>query len=233
MLVQLVVVLAMCLVSTQAFFVWPSQLTLSRTATTARSFTVMSTAVKKTQKAGKRSLETIKERYSGREDIFGMTGTVEEELASYQVFAEAEIEEIDPPKVGQTITGTVIEMDDNGALLEIGGKMSGYLPLKEASLIPIKHVNTILEVGQQVTAEVIGTLKGMPVMSFRSAQLVTAWEQVLSIRATDASFDAKVLEVNRGGAVCSALGLKAFLPGSHYLGVPDESLIGTTLKVRS
>jgi len=110
--------------------------------------------------------------------------------------------------------------------------MSGYLPLKEAALVPIKHVNTVLEMGQEVTAEVIGTLKGMPVISLRSAQLITAWEKVLAIRAADTVFEAKVLEVNKGGAVCSALGLKAFLPGSHYLGVPDESLVGTTLNVK-
>lgn len=69
-------------------------------------------------------------------------------------------------------------MDDNGALLEIGGKMSGYLPVKEASLIPIKQVNTLYSVGQSVTAEVVGTLKGMPVVSLRSSQLAVAWEQV-------------------------------------------------------
>lgn len=177
-------------------------------------------------------LNIVKERYLGREDFESMVVDQEDDVATYTSFAEADAEEVDPPKVGQTITGTVIEMDDNGALLEIGGKMSGYLPVKEAALIPIRHVNTVLDMGQEVTAEVIGTLKGMPVISLRSAQLIVAWEQVLKIRAADETFEAKVLEVNKGGAVCSALGLKAFLPGSHYLGVPDESLIGTTLKVK-
>ena len=178
-------------------------------------------------------LSVVKERYSGREDFESMLPLEgDDESATYNSFAEADAEEVDPPKVGQTITGTVIEMDDNGALLEIGGKMSGYLPLKEAALVPIKHVNTVLEMGQEVTAEVIGTLKGMPVISLRSAQLIMAWEKVLAIRAADTVFEAKVLEVNKGGAVCSALGLKAFLPGSHYLGVPDESLVGTTLNVK-
>jgi len=179
-----------------------------------------------------KSLIAVKGRYLGREDFPGMAVDVEEDTATYSSFLEADEEEVDPPKVGQTITGTVIEMDDNGALLEIGGKMSGYLPLKEAALIPIKHVNTVLEMGQEVTAEVIGTLKGMPVISLRSAQLIGAWEQVLATRAADGTFDAKVLEVNKGGAVVTSFGLKAFLPGSHYLGVPDESLVGTTLKVK-
>lgn len=181
------------------------------------------------QRPVNKGFDSIKERSAGRGDIVGM----EEDADDFgSLFLEADSEEQNPPRVGETITGTVIEMDDNGALLEIGGKMSGYLPLKEASLNPIRHVNTMFEVGQDVTAEVIGTLRGMPVMSLRSAQLITAWEKVLDMRASDESFETKVIEVNRGGAVCSVEGLKAFLPGSHFLGVPDESIIGNTIKVK-
>jgi len=181
-----------------------------------------------------RQLDAAREKYDGRLDVGSMVDPDDgdNEVDTYSLFAEADADEVDPPKVGQTITGTIIEMDDNGALLEIGGKMSGYLPLKEASLIPIKHVNTFLEIGQELTAEVIGTLKGMPVVSLRAAQLVTAWEQAVSMRAADASFDVKVIEVNRGGLVVDCLGLKAFLPGSHFMGTPDESLIGQTYKVK-
>ena len=110
--------------------------------------------------------------------------------------------------------------------------MSGFLPVKEASLVPIKHVNTALEIGQKISAEVIGTLKGMPVISLRTAQLAIAWEKILEQRTADVVFEVKILEVNKGGAVCDLLGLKAFLPGSHFLGIPDESLIGNTVKVK-
>jgi ribosomal protein S1 len=80
----------------------------------------------------------------------------------------------------------------------------------------------------------IGTLRGMPVMSLRSAQLVEAWERVSRMRASDEAFTVQVAEVNRGGAVCNAFGgLKAFLPGSHYLGTPDESIIGSNVTVSS
>jgi ribosomal protein S1 len=39
--------------------------------------------------------------------------------------------------------------------------------------------------------------------------------------------------VNRGGVVVDAGGLKCFLPGSHYMGTPDESIIGNVVKVKS
>ena len=49
---------------------------------------------------------------------------------------------------------------------------------------------------------------------------------------SDESFETTITEVNRGGAVCLVEGLKAFLPGSHFLGVPDEGVIGNTVKVK-
>lgn len=138
-----------------------------------------------------------------------------------------------PPAVGQHLTGYVIDVDDNGALLAIGGKKSGFIPLAEASLMPPKHMSDVVKVGDTVTAEMIGTLRGMPVMSLRSAQLVEAWERVAKMRASDEAFAVQVAEVNRGGAVCNAFGgLKAFLPGSHYLGTPDESIVGSSITVR-
>jgi len=90
-----------------------------------------------------KSLRTVKERSSGREDLGSDVDVDFSPSSMSSFFEEADSEEQNPPTVGQTVTGTVIEMDDNGALLEMGGKMSGYLPLKEASLISRKHVNEV------------------------------------------------------------------------------------------
>merc|ERR1719329_43640 len=157
----------------------------------------------------------------------------EEEASIYNSFTEATTEASLPPKSGDTVTGTVVEIDDNGALLHLdSSKMSGYLPVKEASLIPVRDLSTIFDIGQEITAEVVGTFKGMPVMSLRSSQLLEAWGDIAVVHEKDEIFDVKVLEVNRGGAVCAAFGLKAFLPGSHFLGVPDASMIGNTVSVK-
>ena len=47
--------------------------------------------------------------------------------------------------------------------------------------------------------------------------------------------DATVVAVNRGGAMCTVMGLRAFMPGSHYLPGknPPEEVVDTTLKVRT
>jgi len=209
--------------SVQGYFVQPPR------AVTRQTSIDMSAGLVVPLNPRHKSLERVKDRYGGRLDLGSMG---EETEIDSDAFNDADSEEVDPPQIGQELTGTIIEMDDNGALLEIGGKMSGYLPVKEASLIPIKQVNTIYEVGQSITAECIGTLRGMPVVSLRRGQLAEAWEQVLNTRAQDASFDVKIIEVNKGGAIASYMGLRAFLPGSHFLGVPDASCIGQTIKAK-
>eukprot|EP01039_Chlorochromonas_danica_P007113 gene7113-7865_t len=182
----------------------------------------------------KKGLTAVREKFGGRLDLPSMT---EEEdafdfVSMDSLLSEVGNEDFNPPTLGQVIRGTVINLDDNGALLEMGGKMSGYLPLAEASLTPLKHVNEILQLGQEVEAEVIGKLKGMPVVSIRATQIGSAWEKVFQARAAEESFDVVVLDVNKGGAICDAFGLQAFLPGSHFVGVPDESLIGQSIKVK-
>ena len=171
------------------------------------------------------------DRYRGRADLPGMIDIEEESI--YTSFTETLQESNLPPKTGDTVTGRVVEIDDNGALLHLdSSKMSGYIPSKEAALIPVKDLSTIFEIGQEITADVVGTLKGMPVMSLRGKLLLEAWGEIAIVHEKDEIFEVKVLEVNRGGAVCAAFGLKAFLPGSHFLGVPDESLIGNMVSVK-
>ena len=60
-----------------------------------------------------------------------------------------------------------------------------------------------------------------------------AWTKVIAQQTDDEVFEAKVVAVNRGGAICLVEGLCAFLPGSHLTGqLPTEELIGQTLPLK-
>ena len=85
--------------------------------------------------------------------------------------------------------------------------------------------------GQELDVEVVGRLRGLPVVSYRVTQLAASWERVFKLQAADEAFDVVVQDMNRGGAVCEIFGLQAFLPGSQIVGVVDNSLIGNTIKV--
>jgi predicted RNA-binding protein with RPS1 domain len=181
-----------------------------------------------------KTLASLQEKYSSREDLPCMFHDDGEDdiLLDESMLEGMDLECEAPPVVGQTVTGYVIDVDDNAALLAINGKKSGIIPVAEAGLLPVKHLPEVIKVGDTVTAEMIGTLKGMPVISIRATQLIQAWKNVSDTRTAEETFAVRVLEVNKGGAVCSAFGgLRAFLPGSHHVGPLDPSVIGSTIMV--
>merc|ERR1712071_552545 len=74
---------------------------------------------------------------------------------------------------------------------------------------------------------------GQLLVSVRRIQYRQAWEKVVEKEATDDVFQAEVIAVNRGGAICLVEGLRGFLPGSHLTGqLPNEDLIGQTLPLK-
>lgn len=88
-----------------------------------------------------KTLQIVKERYSGRADLPSMMDASDDDcLLTEEMLATASLDMPEPPQLGDSVTGYVVEIDDSGAFIEIGGKMSGFLPLEEASLSPIRHV---------------------------------------------------------------------------------------------
>jgi small subunit ribosomal protein S1 len=176
--------------------------------------------------SAQKTLPLVKARLEGRTDISS------KKSVGVSSVKQMEVQSAEPVISGEFITGRVIDMDDNGATLEIGGKMSGFIPIREVALLPVRHMSEVLEMGQEVTGSVLGWIKGMPVISLRTQALAGAWEDILKARAADITFDVEVMDVNKGGAVCSAFGVRAFLPGSHFEGMADESMIGSFIKVK-
>lgn len=55
---------------------------------------------------------------------------------------------------GQTVTGTVVQIQDFGAFVDIGG-VQALLPVSEISRERVADINTVLERGQTVTAQIL------------------------------------------------------------------------------
>jgi len=135
------------------------------------------------------------------------------------------------------VKGTVVQYEKAGALIDIGAKSSAYLPLPEADL----HQKESAQIEDLVDLEAILDFQiiseedenGQLLVSRKRIQYAAAWEKVTSLQDEDGVFDAQVVGVNRGGAICLVEGLRAFLPGSHLTGrLPDDSLVGETLPLK-
>uniref|UniRef100_A0A7S2SEK7 S1 motif domain-containing protein n=1 Tax=Rhizochromulina marina TaxID=1034831 RepID=A0A7S2SEK7_9STRA len=136
---------------------------------------------------------------------------------------------------GDVITGTVVQFDFQGALVDIGAKAAAFMPIREASLIPVSDVGEVLDIHESREFQIISDEddQGQLQVSLRRLEFQKAWDHIMSIQSEDKALDCDVLGVNRGGAIVSVHGLRAFLPGSHLCGVlPTDDIIGQTLKVK-
>jgi len=137
---------------------------------------------------------------------------------------------------GDTCTGTVLGFEPNGALIEIGVKSSAYCTLQEAALVKPSRPEEVFEIGSSYEFQIVSREdeNGQLFLSRRRLLSDAAWELVQELMSEDKTVEATVAAVNRGGAMLTVNGLRAFLPGSHYLPGqnPPENLVGATLNVK-
>merc|ERR1719231_1830518 len=137
---------------------------------------------------------------------------------------------------GDSVQGTVIGFEPNGALVDIGVKSSAYCTLQEMALVKPDKPELELEIGQSYEFVIVSREddNGQLMLSRRRILFGEAWERVAQLYADDAVVEGEVAAVNRGGAMMVVEGLRAFLPGSHFLAgqTPTEEFIGKKLSLK-
>ena len=93
------------------------------------------------------------------------------------------------------VKGTVFCTDGNGALVDITAKSSAYLPLQEACIHRIKHVEEAgIVAGLKEEFVIIGENEADDslVLSLKSIQYDLAWERCRQLQAEDVVVKGKV-----------------------------------------
>jgi len=156
---------------------------------------------------------------------------------SYEDFEEAVANTDYSFNRNDVVKGNIVQYENGGAIVDIGAKASAFLPTQESSLF-LEQGDTIessVEIDQEMEFQIISEEdeNGQLLVSVRRIQYRQAWDKVVAQQAEDEVFEAKVVAVNRGGAICLVEGLRAFLPGSHLTGqLPTEDLVGQTLPLK-
>lgn len=164
-------------------------------------------------------------------------GDVENLSFSYDDFEAAVAETSYSFERNSIVKGQCIEYEAKGVIVDIGAKASAFLPEAEAALIqPVGSiVNDLVDLNTEYDFQIISEEdeNGQLLVSIRRIQYRSAWETIAQMQGDDAVFEAEVVSVNRGGAICLVEGLRAFLPGSHLAGkMATEELIGETLPLK-
>ena len=120
-------------------------------------------------------------------------------------------------QVGSTVRGTVIALANDGATIDIGGKSSAFLPIREAAVRAVSSLEGILEPGVEYSFQVIRDqdADGQVLLSIRKLQLQRLWEKLAQQAEESAVLDVKVTGFNKGGVTVDVEGLRGFVPRSH------------------
>jgi small subunit ribosomal protein S1 len=118
-------------------------------------------------------------------------------------------------KDGQLVSGTVVKVDRDEVLLEVGYKTEGVIPARELSIRNDVNPSEIVKKGERIEALIL-TLEdkeGRLVLSKKRAQYERAWGDIEKIKDADGMVEGLVIEVVKGGLIVD-IGLRGFLPAS-------------------
>jgi small subunit ribosomal protein S1 len=118
-------------------------------------------------------------------------------------------------KEGDILEGTVVKIDRDEVLLDIGYKSEGVIPTKELSIRHDVDPDQVVKVGDEVEALVLQKedKEGRLILSKKRAQYERAWGRIEEVMQSGGTIKGPVIEVVKGGLILD-IGLRGFLPAS-------------------
>ncbi|MCZ7661556.1 MAG: 30S ribosomal protein S1 [Thermoleophilia bacterium] len=137
---------------------------------------------------------------------------------------------------GDIVTGTVVRVDKDEVLVDIGYKSEGVVPANELSIKKSVDPGDEVTVGDVIDALVLTKedADGRLILSKKRARFERAWQRIEKAAEEGTPVEGTVIEVVKGGLILD-LGVRGFLPASlvDIRRVADlEEFLGQTLQCR-
>ena len=116
---------------------------------------------------------------------------------------------------GQLVIGTVVKVDQDEVLLDIGYKSEGVIPSRELSIRNDVNPDEVVKLGEKIEALVLTKedKEGRLLLSKKRAQYERAWGSIEDKKEADEPVEGLCIEVVKGGLIMD-IGLRGFLPAS-------------------
>ena len=137
---------------------------------------------------------------------------------------------------GDLVTGTVVKIERDEVLLDIGYKSEGVIPSRELSIRKDVNPADVVAMNDEIEALVLQKedKEGRLVLSKKRAEYERAWNAVEEKFNSGETVEGEVIEVVKGGLILD-IGLRGFLPASlvDLRRVKDlTSYMGTRIEAR-
>ena len=116
---------------------------------------------------------------------------------------------------GDLVTGTVVQVERDEVLLDIGYKSEGVIPARELSIRKDANPADIVAIGDEIEALVLQKedKDGRLILSKKRAAYERAWNDIEKKFEDGENVEGEVIEVVKGGLILD-IGLRGFLPAS-------------------
>jgi len=116
---------------------------------------------------------------------------------------------------GDLVQGTVVQVERDEVLLDIGYKSEGVIPARELSIRKDANPADIVSIGDEIEALVLQKedKDGRLILSKKRAAYERAWNDIEKKFQSAESVEGEVIEVVKGGLILD-IGLRGFLPAS-------------------
>jgi small subunit ribosomal protein S1 len=116
---------------------------------------------------------------------------------------------------GEVVHGTVVRVDKDEVLVDIGYKSEGVIPVAELSIRRSVNPDDEVGVGDEIDALVLTKedSEGRLILSKKRARFELAWKEIERKAESGEPITGRVIEVVKGGLILD-LGVRGFLPAS-------------------
>jgi len=116
---------------------------------------------------------------------------------------------------GEVVHGTVVRVDKDEVLVDIGYKSEGVIPVAELTIRRSVNPADEVAVGEEIDALVLTKedAEGRLILSKKRARFELAWKKIEAASESGEPVAGKVIEVVKGGLILD-LGVRGFLPAS-------------------
>jgi small subunit ribosomal protein S1 len=116
---------------------------------------------------------------------------------------------------GEVVHGTVVRVDKDEVLVDIGYKSEGVIPTSELSIRRSVNPADEVAVGEEIDALVLTKedAEGRLILSKKRARFELAWKAIEGAAESGEPVNGRVIEVVKGGLILD-LGVRGFLPAS-------------------
>jgi small subunit ribosomal protein S1 len=117
--------------------------------------------------------------------------------------------------VGDVVKATVTKVEDKQALVDVGYKYDGLIPISELSPLHVEKVSDVVSVGDTFDVKVLklNDEKEELVVSKKAVAMEAAWKDLEQKMSSGEIIEATVKEVVKGGLVVD-VGVRGFIPAS-------------------